>query len=108
MTHSSHSERDRAIQGRNYEVALGQLISEQLQRVSMVCLVEDQYLAKSEMAILNALETHRRNFLEGKVDHLELVAYSIDSLVKMRVEKIAPHGGLNTADRERTDARWSK
>lgn len=87
MTHSSPTWYDRSIEARNYETALSELVMEQKQRMMLVTISKDFDLMKSEMAILTALEDHRRTFLESTLDLEDSDTYGIDVVVRARAEK---------------------
>lgn len=89
MSHSSHSRYEEALLGRRYEVALNELIAEQLQDVEEMVRKRNFKAAEGCMEALIERERFRREVLTGEVDP-ELSDYarkSLDGNVWVRMDR---------------------
>lgn len=89
MTHSSHSGIESIIFGRDYEVALSEIVMEQKVDVAEQVEKRNLPLIKGCMAALIELEKFRRETLTGEMDPelSDFARESIDGTVRVRMDR---------------------
>lgn len=89
MTHSSHSSIESMIVGRDYEVALNELVMEQKQDVADEVEKRNWPLVKGCMVALVELEQFRREVLTGETEPelSDFARQSLDGTVRVRMDR---------------------
>lgn len=89
MTHSSHSSTESMIVGRDYEVALNELVMEQKQDVADEVEKRNWNLAKGCMDALVERERFRRELLTGETDPelSDNARQALDDNVRVRMDR---------------------